>query len=307
MPAFERALVIRGGALGDFLLTLPVLAALREAEPAARIEVLAYPGLAELARRGPVDAARSIEYGPLAAFFTRGATLDPALRVYFASFDLILSYLYDPDGIFAENLQAAGVRRLVHGPHRPGTGAHAIDQLAAPLAEIGVPLAQRAVRLDVQATSSSPIIAIHPGSGSPSKTWPAARWREVAEQLLEVQPDLRLAIIGGEADAAQLSDLRSLPALRVEFWENLPLAELASRLGGIGLYLGHDTGVSHLAAVSGAPSLLLFGPTEPGIWAPPHDHVRVLRAPGGDLGALSVPVVLAAVGRLLPRLASSGS
>lgn len=307
MPAFERALVIRGGALGDFLLTLPVLAALREAEPESRIEVLAYPGLAELATSGPADAARSIEYGPLAAFFTRGAALDPGLRDYFASFDLVLSYLYDPDGIFAENLRAAGVHRLVHGPHRPGAGAHAIDQLAAPLAELGVPLARRAVRLNVPPSASAPTVAIHPGSGSPSKTWPADRWREVAESLLGKHPDLRVAIIGGEADTAQISELRQLPPDRTEFWVNLPLRELASKLAGAALYLGHDTGVSHLAAASGTPSLLLFGPTEPGVWSPPHDHVRVLRAPGGEMNAIGVPAVLAAAQRLLPRLASEGS
>ena len=78
-PAFRRALVIRGGALGDFLLTLPVLAALREAEPDAHLEVLAYPGIAALARAGGlVDGVRSIEYGPLAGFFTRNAGPAPA-------------------------------------------------------------------------------------------------------------------------------------------------------------------------------------------------------------------------------------
>lgn len=298
MPAFERALVIRGGALGDFLLTLPVLAALREAEPRSRIEVLAYPGLAELATSGPADASRSIEYGPLAAFFTRGAALDPALRDYFSSFDLVLSYLYDPDGIFAENLKAAGVHRLVRGPHRPGASAHAIDQLAAPLAEIGVPLAQRAVRLDVVPSPSPSTVAIHPGSGSPSKTWPAARWREVAENLMAAHADLRVAVIGGEADAGQVSELRQLPPERTEFWVNLPLRELAAKLAGARLYLGHDTGVSHLAAASGTPSLLLFGPTEPGVWSPPHDQVRVLRAPGGDMAAIGAPAVIVAAERL---------
>jgi heptosyltransferase-2 len=111
---FQRALVVRGGALGDFLLTLPVLHALRACAPASRLEVLAYPAIASLARNsGLVDQVRSIEYGPLAGFFTRGATLDPELQKYFGAFDLVISYLYDPDGIFAENLRASGARRLV--------------------------------------------------------------------------------------------------------------------------------------------------------------------------------------------------
>ncbi len=300
---FRRALVIRGGALGDFLLTLPVVSALREAAPDSRIEVLAYPDIASLAVAGGlVDAARSIEYGPLAGFFTREAVLDPALREYFASFDLVLSYLYDPDGIFAENLRTAGVKRLLTGPHRPSGNSHAIDQLAAPLTQLQLPLGRRAIRLKIAPTAhEGPLVALHPGSGSPAKNWPNVYWRQVAEKILSEHPALQLAIVGGEADANVIAPLRDLGSSKqVEFWENLSLPELAAHLAGAVLYLGHDTGVSHLAAVAGTPALLLFGPTDPGVWGPPHDHVRVLGAPEGKLEDLSPGAVLSAVARMLP-------
>ena len=305
---FQRALVIRGGALGDFILTLPVLNALREAAPDSRLEVLAYPGIAALAETsGLIDAFRSIEYGPLAGFFTRGSVLDPGLRGYFASFDLILSYLYDPDGIFAENLQNAGASRVVTGPHRPGESSHAIDQLAAPLTALGLPLAGRATRLALEpAVHEALTVALHPGSGSAAKNWPVEKWRQLAGQLLAANPEMELAIIGGEADAAAVRALRGLAASRIVLWENLPLPELARRLAGARLYLGHDTGISHLAAAAGVPSLLLFGPSDPGVWAPPHEHVRVLRAPEGNLPNLPVATVLAALTRFRegPRLAT---
>ncbi len=305
---FQRALVIRGGALGDFILTLPVLNALREAAPDSRLEVLAYPGIAALAETsGLIDAFRSIEYGPLAGFFTRGSVLDPGLRGYFASFDLILSYLYDPDGIFAENLQNAGASRVVTGPHRPDESSHAIDQLAAPLTTLGLPLAGRATRLALEPAAHKALtVALHPGSGSATKNWPVEKWRQLAGKLLAANPEVKLAIIGGEADAAAVSALRGLAASRVVLWENLPLPELARRLAGARLYLGHDTGVSHLAAAAGVPSLLLFGPSNPGVWAPPHEHVRVLRAPEGNLPNLPVATVLAALTRFRegPRLAT---
>jgi heptosyltransferase-2 len=302
---FQRALVVRGGALGDFLLTLPVLHALRSSAPASRLEVLAYPGIASLARTsGLVDQVRSIEYGPLAGFFTRGTTLDPELQKYFGSFDLVVSYLYDPDGIFAQNLRASGVKRLVEGPHRVTGTSHAIDQLAAPLATLGIPLAGRSTRLAVaSAAETRTTFALHPGSGSPAKNWPTNCWRELAERLLEAQPNIRIAIVGGEADAAALQSMRSLTAnARVSFWENLPMDTLASRLAGSALYAGHDTGISHLAAAAGTPCLLLFGPTDPGIWAPPHDHVRVLRAPAGKLEELSVSTVMSALRPMLGTL-----
>ena len=297
-----RALVIRGGALGDFLLTLPVLRALREAHPGARIEVLAYRGIGALAvAGGAADAARCIEYGPLAGFFSSGGTLDPELCRYFASFDAVVSYLYDPDKIFAGNLLAAGVKKLVEGPPRPGATSHAIDQLAAPLGLLGIPLAGRAARLSfAQAPAGAPFFALHPGSGSPAKNWPAERWLALAESLLADCPAARLAVIGGEADAAALGAMRGLATNpRAEFLENLPLVDLAARLAGAQLYTGHDTGISHLAAVAGTPSLLLFGPTDPGVWAPPHDHVRVLRAPDGKLDDLGVATVLAAARRMV--------
>ena len=305
---FHRALVIRGGALGDFLLTLPALHALREASGA--LEILAYPQFGALARDARLaDGFRSIEYGPLAGFFARGATQDPQLRAYFASFDVIVSYLFDPDEIFAGSLRSAGAKNLVIGPHKPVSGSHAIDQLANPLESLGVAVAERAVSLDLKAAShETPLLAFHPGSGSPSKNWPAARWKSLAEQLLAELPGLNIVIVGGEADRAALDALEALRAHpRVGFLENLPLGELAKRLGGAHAFLGHDSGISHLAAALSIPSLLLFGPTDPGVWAPPHPQVEVLRAPGGDLLQLDVPAVLAAAKKhLLPRLLAPG-
>jgi len=308
---FRRALVVRGGALGDFLLTLPVIASLRSAEPSSRVELLAYPGVASLAAAaGLADGSKSIEYGPLAGFFARGAVLDPALRTHFGSFDLVISYLYDPDGTFAENVRSCGVEKLLEGPHRCSGTSHAIDQLAAPLAELGLELAGRSTRLTLPpAPLPHPTVALHPGSGSASRNWGVTHWRAVIGDLLSADPELRIAVIGGEADTAALATLRDLAEdRRILWWENLPLTELASRLSASILYLGHDTGVSQLAAVCGTPSLLLYGPTEPGLWAPPHEHVRILRAPAGRLDELRPAAVLPAVHRLLgPLLASSPS
>lgn len=303
MPAekFRRALVIRGGALGDFLLTLPVLAALRGA--AQHLELLAYPQFVQLAgEAGLTGGGRSIEYGPLAGFFARGAVQQPELRGYFASFDLVLSYLYDPDGIFADNVRAAGVTAFVQGPHRPGGKMHAVDELATPLCSLGVSLAERAVRLLLSPRyGGNSDIAIHPGSGSGAKNWAPDRWLALAEEILSAETRPRLAIVGGEADHAVLSALAPLRGReRVEWWENLTLADLAGNLAGAKSYVGHDTGVSHLAACLGVPSLLLFGPTDPAVWAPPHRTVAVLPAPQGDLGLLETGAVASAVKHHFP-------
>src|SRR5437016_5964136 len=135
----NRILVIRGGAIGDFILTLPALKALRDANPHAHIEILGYKHIAALAEnRFYARAVRSIEYGPLSSFFARNSELPDDLARYFASFDLIITYLYDPDEIFDQNLRRCGVRKIVHGPAKIGVHAHASRQLAAPIEKIGL-------------------------------------------------------------------------------------------------------------------------------------------------------------------------
>ena len=86
-----RILVIRGGAIGDFILTLPAIAALRRQFPQAHLEVLGYPHIAQLAVAGGLaDRVQPIEARGLAGFFARGGTLEPDLMDYFSEFDLVI-------------------------------------------------------------------------------------------------------------------------------------------------------------------------------------------------------------------------
>ena len=91
-----KILVIRGGAIGDFVLTLPAIAALRRQFPSAHLEVLGYPHIAQLALAGGlVDRVQAIEARALAGFFARNGELSEGLRDYFSEFNVIVSYLYD--------------------------------------------------------------------------------------------------------------------------------------------------------------------------------------------------------------------
>ena len=101
----KRVLVIRGGAIGDFVLTLPAIKLLRNAFPSAHLEIIGQKHIAVLAeKRFYADAVRSIDSASFARFFAEGADLPSELCEYFASFDLIVSYLYDPDRIFERNV-----------------------------------------------------------------------------------------------------------------------------------------------------------------------------------------------------------
>ena len=307
----NRILVLRGGAIGDFILTLPGLKALRDARPRAHMEILGYKHIAVLAEnRFYAQAVRSIEYGPLARFFAPNSELPAELADYFASFDLIVSYLYDPDGIFETNLRRCGVEILICGPARIIENAgHAARQLAQPMEQLGINVVDFAERIfpstedrelarEFLASMPQPIIAIHPGSGSHEKNWPLGNWIGLFSQANRF-PDLkRLLVISGEADEAQADQLeREWKNRGVRSARNLPLPRLAAVLEHA-MFIGHDSGISHLAAAAGANCILLFGPTNPDIWAPKNDNVRVLRAPNGRLSNLGIDFVKASLAEL---------
>ena len=308
----DRILVIRGGAIGDFILTLPALKALRDARPQAHMEILGYKHIAGLAEnRFYAQAVHSIEYGLLARFFARNSELPVELTDYFASFDLIVSYLYDPDRIFETNLRRCGVPNLICGAARIVENAgHAARQLARPIEQLGINVVDFAERIfpsiedrefarEFLASVPPPIIAIHPGSGSHEKNWPLENWIGLFSPRSRFADLERLVVISGEADEAQIDQLeREWKNRDVRFARNLPLPRLAAVLER-SIFIGHDSGISHLAAAAGANCILLFGPTDPDVWAPRNDNVQILRAPNGRLSDLRIEQVEAAFAGLL--------
>jgi heptosyltransferase-2 len=304
----NRILVIRGGAIGDFILTLPALKALRDERPQAHIEILGYKHIAVLAEnRFYAQGVHSIEYGPLARFFARNSKLPAELANYFASFDLIISYLYDPDRIFEANLRRCGVQNLICGPARIVEDAgHAARQLARPIEKLGIRVFDFAERIfpsiedrefarEFLASMPQPIIAIHPGSGSQAKNWPLENWIRVLSPGGRFADLERLLVISGEADEAQTEQLeQEWKNGDVRFARNLPLPRLAAVLE-LTIFIGHDSGISHLAAAAGANCILLFGPTDPHVWAPKNENVRVLRPPSGRFEDLRIETVEAAL------------
>jgi heptosyltransferase-2 len=318
----NRILVIRGGAIGDFILTLPALKALRDARPNAHIEILGYKHIAALAEnRFYAQAVRSIEYGPLSSFFARNSELPGELASYFASFDLIVSYLFDPDRIFESSLRRCGVENLLCGPAKiVKTAVHAAHQLALPIEQMGIEVGDLTEKVfpsidDRQFAKEflqflqQPILAIHPGSGSTGKNWPLENWialfsRNGGVPLTEdkcgqVGNAFSLVVISGEADKTEADALeREWKNSEVRFANNLPLPHLAAVLER-SIFIGHDSGISHLAAAAGATCVLMFGPTDPDVWAPRNKNVQILRAQSGKLRDLAIASVQAAVAAAL--------
>ena len=296
-----RILVIRGGAIGDFILTLPVLAALRDHFPRADIEVLGYPRVASLALTGGLaKAVHAIESPGLASFFARDGSFDLEWREFFGQFAIVISYLFDPDGIFETNVKSCGPRQFIAAQHRPdeAKSIHASDVFLKPLEQLTIFDGDPVARLELPGLAKRENwLALHPGSGSEGKNWPEQNWRKLVAYLIDYSP-LNLLLVGGEAEGAQLQRLaKDLLAERVQLAQHVPLSELAPRLAECSGYIGHDSGVTHLASALGLPTLVLWAKSDEKIWRPLGQRVRVLNQ-HSDLAELTLETVVEGINAL---------
>jgi ADP-heptose:LPS heptosyltransferase len=302
-------LLFRAGALGDILLLRPTVAALRGA--GYRVLLLAPSAVGGvLCGPGEVDEALPADGAELATALAEGFGDGRVARAV-SEADLVVAYSRSGPMLRLLETRARGL--VVRDPTPPASGPHAARWLAAAVAPL---LADATV--DSEETASRALefteaeqreaagltrdlparfLAVHPGSGSAPKNWPSERFFEVARRISGGEPWL-LAAGPAEADLAPPPE-----AFLAREW---PPRVLGAALARAGLFLGNDSGVSHLAAAAGAPTLALFGPTDPALWAPLGPRVEVLRAraePPSVL-ALAVEDVVAAAARL--RSAASG-
>lgn len=305
-----KILIIRGGAIGDMILTVPAITALRRHFADARIELLGYPHIAAIIHAaGLVDGVRPIEARPLAGFFAAGGMLSEDLRQYFAGFDLIVSYLYDPDRIFRENVGRCSTAQFIQCPHRANEadGIHACEVYLKPLEELAIFEADPVPRLRVPTVSLTGliaegaitgaasanwtrIVALHPGSGSERKNWPEYKWRELISILLD-RTTWQLLIVGGEAELDRIDRLtRDLPTDRVACARSLPLVRLAGLLQNARAFVGHDSGITHLASALGLNCVAIWAHTDPAVWRPLAPNTAIIRSRHG-INAITVEEV----------------
>ncbi len=308
-----RVAIVRPGGLGDTLLTVPALQVMLREAPRAAITL--------------VGSAWAEQIAPLLAFPVRVVRFDsPLLTPLF-----IAGAAEDPTGAFAQahavviyssgtdEALVSNVRRLCPGPvltwpvRPPGPGHAAVHFARAvadpapeplPFPDVRVPreegeragrwLASRLPAGRSPAAGRRPV-AIHPGSGGRRKCWPPERFARLAELL-----ERPILLIEGPADEQACREVADRLPLRVPLARaaGLDLGRVAALLTHCGCYVGNDSGVSHLAAALGAPTVAVFGPTDPCVWAPRGPRVQVVRAPGGAWPSVGdVAARVAALGR----------
>ena len=250
-----RRLIIRPGAIGDFIVSLPALECLRT----DYLEVWTATSIVPLVRFA--QRARAIA----ATGLDRLAVTDPPpeLLAELRSFDSIVSWYSANRPEFRELTRSLGLPITFFPalpPDRPGRHAtdFYLDQVRslADCATDGIP------HIPCQAVREH-FAVIHPFSGSARKNWPLGSFCRLARDLERVMPVFWCA--GPEdprlPDAVQIADLY----------------DLACWLARAHVYIGNDSGITHLAAAVGTPVLALFGPTDPAVWAPRGPHVQVVQ------------------------------
>jgi len=289
-----RVLVIRPGALGDVLLTLPALQALQARFPEAAIEMMGdLAALQWLPGRSVVRSVSSFDRADLVELFQPEAQPGLALQRYLEPFDLIISYATSPEHIFARNLVRFARGKVICWDARPRQGLrmHMSAYLQQPLRELGVQEDVDKPRLLLTAEDHEAAaqwwqehglgeglaVAIHPGSGSAAKNWPAERFAAVAQQVRK-ERGMQVLLVSGPADEAVVAVVeRELGGQGYVLLQQLPLPLLAALLARCWAYVGNDSGVSHLAAAMGTHVVAIFGPTDAAVWAPRGVSVRVVQ------------------------------
>jgi len=289
----QKILVLHAGGIGDLLLALPALRIFRRAFPRYTLDLMGWPERLSLVTFDlQAQSIHSIDQAGMAYFYSDEGALPPRLSAFFSSFSCVLVFGKDSGSILAKNLSRVGLNRVITIPSFPPqeSGIHVSEFLVASLRAAGIegqssffPLRlpeealtfARHFRSGLGLKEAERVLAIHPGSGSPGKNWDAKKFSEVADWASEW---CRVLLISGPAQDGVEEVRGSVKKARPLAADGLPLLGLAAVLKASTAYLGNDSGITHLAASLGLPTVALFGPTNPALWGPKGPGVRVIYA-----------------------------
>jgi hypothetical protein len=317
----RRGLVLQPGAIGDCILTLPLIAFMREALGLGSVDIVGhaeYVGF--LPGRSCVDGIRSIDLIDLHRLFAKAGTFDlgdgdPLISV-FDSYGWIVTFLGDPDSDFEQNLTftvyCSHNAEVITLPLKPPAkiASHIsdfyIEQFSA---QSGLELEGRAVRCDevmIRATDadvgagaelleehgidpSQQLVVIHPGSGGLTKCWHLDNFLAVARELS--LRDKQVLFLLGPAELERFSD-SAIKAIEAEAkcMRDLSLEQVVAVLSRARGFVGNDSGITHLAAALGVRTVAVFGPTDRDVYRPIGPAVTTLLSDRSERFAESVSV-----------------
>jgi ADP-heptose:LPS heptosyltransferase len=301
-PADVReVLVIKFLGLGSILQATPLLAALRQLYPQARITLLTFRTNRALGDLNlGIDALETVDTSRFWRFFLsnvgalwrlRRTRFDVVLNLeFFATYAALVTALvhkrfamgfggfanyrnsffhdfvsYD-SGQHVQEKFLGFARRLGYAGTRPPLARLRVSQPASVVAAV-----ERRERFSLSASDFCALVNINTGEMAPHRRWPAGHFRRLVERLLD-RPGVRVVLIGGPGDREHVDQFQrdlSRPERVVNLAGRISIAELVALMQVSDLYLGNDSGPLHFAACVGLPVLALFGPESPEVYGPP--------------------------------------
>ncbi len=304
LPPKGRVLLLKLDHIGDFVLALPALQALRQGMPDAEITLVCGPWNRAMAERSGV-ADHVLEFAAMAASSASLHRPEPAaqaaafaqLLAPLGQFHLAVDFRHEAETRPLLALVPAVVRAGFVAPGAAGAALHIAlpnaERISRPLhAEVRLamlagtvlaalrPAPNPAACLVGPATPPhpGPYAVLVPGAGAPIRTWPEERLAEVAAGLL-AEHGLGLVVLGGEAERPAAARLAAglPPGALTDLTGRLPLAEAPAVLAGARLVVGMDTGITHLAARLGVPTVSVFsGVARREVWQPTGPRLAIL-------------------------------
>ena len=277
-----RACVLFPGALGDFVCFLPALHQLAQQSP---LDLFARREYADLVP--PAIRVRSNESAHIAGLFVEGGVDERDLRQFFSAYRNIYSWMGSGVAVFVRQLEQVAPEGAFIFPFRPlDLAQHQMDHYLSCIGAYSsqtqgasvVPLMPQALAwcdefAERHRLCDTPVLVMAPGSGAVEKNWPMSGFRQVAQWWRREKHGKVLALIGPvEVERGGGEDLES-ETLSIR---DLTLAQCAALLSRCQLYLGNDSGMTHLAAAVGAPTMALFGPSNQTQWSPRGRSVTVI-------------------------------
>lgn len=322
----QRAVILQPGALGDCLLTLPLVRLLKEALDLGGVDLVGhaeYVGI--LPERTCVDSIRSIDTAELHRLFAAPggfdlADRDPLIRM-FADYSWIISFLGEPGSDFEQNLiftancsRSAEVITLPLKPPASGRqhiaefyvqqfaeqGGVPSHQAKVPEKDVTIRVCEadrdRGVELLEQAgvDLSRRLVVIHPGSGGPRKCWHLENFLAVARELRDREMEVLFLLGPAEIERLRPSEKVQIHAAAL-CTAHLALCQVVGILSNADAFVGNDSGVTHLAAGMGVRTVALFGPTDPAVYRPLGRSVVVLHDSTGAFARRPSPGMQKAV------------
>ena len=277
----SRICVLFPGALGDFICFLPALETLvRDAD----LDLFARSEFADIVRSGV--SVRSLECHELSQLFVADGGEDQRLRNLFGVYRSVYSWLGSQQRDFVQRLESFSRGRTEIFPLRANDSeTHQTDYYLSCIRRDDAVWREPAVGLRPEGTAwcadfwgrhglhSRPVLVIAPGSGAREKNWPEAFFVEVVDWWREFVDGVAVLLAGPvEEERGGTERLRRSCLVA----NDLTLAQAVALLGHCELYLGNDSGITHLAAAAGTRTVALFGPSNVRQWSPRGKRVTIM-------------------------------